>query len=141
MYDEELHLSENYNWAFKNVYEFKKVNDFNHALLYSVSDLVIHPSFAEGGLGVFPLFEAASLNKLCLMNEGTHTRELVEQYPFLVDLCVDFNFPVIVANKINYFLNNEKKRNEYISQIQRIIIDKNNSIQDYKNYFIEEFKN
>ena len=108
LYDEELHLSENYNWAFKNVYEFKKVNDFNHALLYSVSDLVIHPSFAEGGLGVFPLFEAASLNKLCLMNEGTHTRELVEQYP-LVDLCVDFNFPVIVANKINYFLNNEKK--------------------------------
>ncbi len=139
--NEELHLSENYNWAFKNVYEFKKVNDFNHALLYSVSDLVIHSSFAEGGLGVFPLFEAASINKLCLMNEGTHTKELLECYPFLNDLCVDFNFPDIVADKMLYFLNNDKKRNEYISYIQKIIEEKNNSIQDYKNYFIEEFKN
>lgn len=54
-----------------------------HAALYHGAQLVIHPSFFEGGHGPFPFYEALSVGCPCLMARGPHTEELVAGEPEL----------------------------------------------------------
>ena len=54
-----------------------------HAALYHGAQLVIHPSFFEGGHGPFPFYEALSVGCPCLMARGPHTEELIAGEPEL----------------------------------------------------------
>jgi len=65
-----------YSWAVSNIFSLSRVPTKLHASLYSISELCIHPSFCEGGLGSYPMFEAASLGIPSLSNLGRHMLEL-----------------------------------------------------------------
>jgi glycosyltransferase involved in cell wall biosynthesis len=52
-----------------------------HASLYHCAELVVHTSVFEGGRGVFPFYEAISVGTPCLMADGPHVAELLEQAP------------------------------------------------------------
>ena len=68
-------LKHKYAWSIELVHEITRVSNRQHASLYALSDLILHPSFVEGGLGTYPQFEAASANKPTLNNKGRHTLE------------------------------------------------------------------
>jgi glycosyltransferase involved in cell wall biosynthesis len=46
-----------------------------HASFYHCAQLAVHPSFFEGGQGVFPFYEALSVGCPCIMADGPHTAE------------------------------------------------------------------
>ncbi len=52
-----------------------------HAALYHCGAVTVHPSFFEGGIGVFPFAESVSLGTPCVMARGPHTLELVDHEP------------------------------------------------------------
>ena len=68
-------LKSDYAHFLENLFEITRVSKEQHAILYQLADLILHPSYSEGGLGCYPQFEAASLGKPCLVNEGRHTEE------------------------------------------------------------------
>jgi glycosyltransferase involved in cell wall biosynthesis len=69
-------LKERYPWTVQKIHEITRVTNSQLACLCALSDLVIHPSFVEGGLGTYPQFEAASLGVPSLNNYGRHMQEL-----------------------------------------------------------------
>ena len=76
-----------YSWIADRTYSITRTDRANHSLLYQLSDLAIHPSFAEGGLGSYPQFEATSVGTPCLINRGRHSKELVEKVPEISECC------------------------------------------------------
>jgi len=91
-----------------NIFEIIRVSNKQHAMLYQISDLVIHPSFVEGGLRTYPQYEAASLNVPCLSQIGRHTKELNALYNNkLENVFCDFTNIKIALEKINILLNDE----------------------------------
>lgn len=62
-----------------------------HAAFYHLAELAIHPSIFEGGAGTFPFLEAASVGTPCLMADGPHQRELIDQTPGLAKFTFDPN--------------------------------------------------
>lgn len=54
-----------------------------HAAFYHCAAVAVHSAIFEGGRGVFPYYEAASVGTPCLMADGPHTRELIDQAPGL----------------------------------------------------------
>lgn len=52
-----------------------------HAALYHCAELTVHPSVFEGGRGVFPYYESISVGTPCLMADGPHVAEFIEQAP------------------------------------------------------------
>jgi glycosyltransferase involved in cell wall biosynthesis len=64
-------------WETERVYEMTRLSNLQHACMYSLSDVVLHPSFAEGGPTQYPASEAASVGVPSLTNLGRHTREML----------------------------------------------------------------
>lgn len=54
-----------------------------HAALMHCASLVVHASLFEGGHAPFPFYEAVSVGTPCLMADGPHIRELLEEEPEL----------------------------------------------------------
>jgi glycosyltransferase involved in cell wall biosynthesis len=94
------------------VHEITRVSEYQHAILYSISDLIIHPSFAEGGLGAYPQFEAESLDKPSLINKGRHLTELANNNQLELEeveiISTDFTNINATCGKIFTLLNNPK---------------------------------
>lgn len=59
--------------------------DVRAALLHCAT-AAIHPAFHETTYGAFGFFDAASVGTPCLIADGPHTRELLEDEPSLADL-------------------------------------------------------
>ena len=76
--DQRQYFDRKYSWFVDRVFEMSRLSASQHAFLYQLCDLVIHPSFVEGGPTLFPGAEAASVNRPSLTNKGRHTSELVE---------------------------------------------------------------
>jgi glycosyltransferase involved in cell wall biosynthesis len=72
-----------------------------HAALYHCAALAVHASFFEGGNGVFPFYEAVSLGTPCLMAEGPHIQEMLEDAPELERYVFDPYDHVGLASLIN----------------------------------------
>jgi glycosyltransferase involved in cell wall biosynthesis len=72
--------SSHYPWISLRVYEITRVSNLQHAFLYKMSDLVLHPSLVEGGSTLYPGSEAASLGIPSLINTGRHTREMIADH-------------------------------------------------------------
>lgn len=86
---------------FEDIHEFSRLNQRRHALLNYISDLVVHPSFVEGGDGAYPSFEAQSLNVPSVINAGRHTNAwpLAEKYGCVSDF-TDLNSTAKVIYKL-----------------------------------------
>jgi glycosyltransferase involved in cell wall biosynthesis len=52
-----------------------------HAAFYHCAELAVHPSIFEGGLGVFPFYEAVSVGTPCIMAAGPHMAEFLKVVP------------------------------------------------------------
>lgn len=136
-FDERILDLETLNWVYTHCYQISRVNNFNHALLYTMSDLVMHPSYAEGGHGVYPLFEAASVGTPCLMNVGRHTDEILMNSPKLRANILDFSnydefetelkrcisdqshLHMMLSNAVSIANNDKESISQYLSVLQR----------------------
>jgi len=98
-------LINRFSWCTERVYEISRVSDIQHAYLYAISDLVLHPSLVEGGLGTYPQFEAASLNVPSLNNFGRHVSELADSTESSLDVTIaDFSAIPETVKKIRGLL-------------------------------------
>lgn len=105
-----------YAWANSLVFEMQRLEGRQHAYIYSIADLVIHPSFVEGGMGTYPMFEAASLNVPSLSNMGRHMLELQKKYAKDIDsLCVDLVDTEATSEKMFALLTNTELRKSNVS--------------------------
>jgi hypothetical protein len=110
-----------YPWAQSLVYEFNKLTNQQHAYIYAISNLTIHPSFTEGGLGTYPMFESASLNISTLCNVGRHMIELEKNSgKSLEPLCIDLTNPNKSAEEIFKMITIKKLRTDCIKVINSI---------------------
>jgi len=107
------HLSE-------NIINISRVSNKQLAYLYLISDLVLHPSYVEGGLGSSPQFEACSVGTPCLVNYGRHTQEGAKYFNLDNSSYVcNFNNINDTHYKILLLLNNTKIREQNIEEISR----------------------
>lgn len=60
-----------------------------HAALYHCAEVTVHPSVFEGGRGVFPYYESISVGTPCLMADGPHVAEFMEDAPELAPFVFD----------------------------------------------------
>ena len=74
-------IKNRYFWAKQRTYEILRTPNSIHAHLYLLADLVIHPSYNEGGVGAYPAYEGTSLRVPVIMNNGPHTQELLSDHP------------------------------------------------------------
>lgn len=83
-------IKDRYSWSTNRIYELSRLSTIQHMCIYRISSLVLHPSLVEGGVGVYPTFEAASVGIPSLMNSGRHTSELIDQFTEATELVTDF---------------------------------------------------
>lgn len=105
------------------LHEITRVSQAQHALLHSISDLAIHPSFVEGGLGAYPQFEAESLDRPSLVNRGRHIDEMIRA-GMLNDseveiISADFTNKDFACQKINILLTVPQAAEENIECIRK----------------------
>jgi glycosyltransferase involved in cell wall biosynthesis len=79
-----------------------------HAALYHCAEAAIHPSLFEGGLGVFPFFEAVSLGVPCAMALGPHVDEFLQRQPDVAPEVFDANDPNELAQLIIRIMNDRE---------------------------------
>lgn len=97
-------LMDRYPRLHEHLFQLTRLSNKDHALVYQLADLVIHPSHAEGGGIPYPVHEAASLDTPCLINIGRHTHEAVAAHPALASLTFDISQPETAAQRIRQTL-------------------------------------
>lgn len=60
-----------------------------HAAFYHCAEVTVHPSVFEGGRGVFPYYESISVGTPCLMADGPHVAEFMQDAPELAPYVFD----------------------------------------------------
>jgi len=131
-------IKEKYFHLHENIFEITRVSNKQHAMLYCLSDLVLHPSYTEGGLGSYPQFEAASLNRPCLVNRGPHTDELCSVFGKKMEKVVcDFTNIEYTVSKIIDILSNPSAREENIQINSSAYIDWKDVAKKYENLFLK----
>lgn len=128
-----------YPRIYERVHEITRVSNKQHALLYYVSDLVLHPSYVEGGLGVYPQFEAASVGTAALINLGRHVQEQLSVAGCSASNCVDFTQIDVVVERIIALMKSEQLRRENIQDSIRLAIPWALSASKYADIFKREW--
>lgn len=116
----------------------KRVTNNQHKFLIQNSDLIIHPSYVEGGQGAFPMFEAAAMGVPSLVNWGRHIEEFKKFYPnenSLDKISVDFDKDLAVKEKICDLLYNREKINENISAVAKLNYKWSDTAMNYVRIF------
>ncbi len=117
-------FSGKYSWETERVYEMTRLSNIQHACMYSVSDIVLHPSFAEGGPTPYPASEAASLGIPSLTNLGRHTIEMLERDGGgLACTVADFLKKDQTVQQILNLLTDQKLREENVLNIENARVD------------------
>lgn len=117
------------------IHEFYRLSNRDHATIYQLSDLVVHPSHAEGGAFPYPLFEAASLGVPCLVNRGRHLDEALESCPDLACAVFDVNRPAEAVQKIDRCLQEPEWRNHILKAARSAWRDWDDAAQEYCRVF------
>jgi glycosyltransferase involved in cell wall biosynthesis len=91
-----------------------------HAAFYHCAELAVHPSIFEGGLGVFPYYEAVSVGTPCIMAAGPHVTEFVNEVPEMARYVFDPNDADALAAMI---LNVSSNRGE-VMDIQKRVFER-----------------
>lgn len=71
-----------------------------HAAFYHCAELTVHPSVFEGGGVPFPFSEGISVGTPCLMADGPHVREMIEDWPEMAPYVFDPNAADALADMI-----------------------------------------
>lgn len=108
-----------YAWETERVYEMTRLSNLQHACMYSLSDVVLHPSFAEGGPTQYPASEAASVGVPSLTNLGRHTREmLARDGDSLACVVADFLKRDETVSSILRLIRDPRAREENVSMVE-----------------------
>jgi glycosyltransferase involved in cell wall biosynthesis len=102
----------------EQLHELTRLSNRDHALIYQLSDLVVHPSHAEGGALPYPLFEAASVGVPCLVNRGRHLDEALTQHPGLSCAVFDVNNPPAAMESIDDVLKHPSRRQQILTEVK-----------------------
>lgn len=131
-------LKNKYSYLYEKFFEITRVSSKQHAFLYSISNLVLHPSFVEGGLGSYPQFEAASVGTPALINRGRHTDEMIDVFgEELSQIVCDFTNIDLTISKIKELLFDDLKIQENIKIIKSAYLDWKDVSSKYEKTFIE----
>ncbi|AIL66194.1 Glycosyl transferase, group 1 family protein (plasmid) [Rickettsiales bacterium Ac37b] len=126
-----------YPWAYGCIFEMNRVTTEQHAYIYAISDLAVHPSFVEGGLGTYPMFESASVGVPSLSHIGRHMLELEDDCNKSLEImCIDLLTLDKAVETIMNMLTNASLRSKNIELINSIKIN----WQDIGNKYTELFK-
>jgi len=132
-------LKDQYSHFHENIIEINRVSNKQHALLYKIADLTLHPSYAEGGLGCFPQFESASVGTPCLVNRGRHTDEMVlELNENLKHIVYDFTDVNSLYSAICQILNSQEHQKENIQNIMNSYRSWKEASKEYETLFLQE---
>jgi len=135
-------LKEKYAHFHENIVEINRVSNKQHALLYLISDLALHPSYAEGGLGTYPQFEAASVGTPCIINRGRHTDEMIKVFDTnLSKIVSDFTDTETSVQKIIDLLDNKKLSSDNVQLIMNSHRSWTTASQEYETIFTKESSN
>mgnify|MGYP001248146147 CR=1 FL=1 len=128
-----------YTWAVPNLYEFNRVTNLQHACLYKISDIALHPSNLEGGPSLYPASEAASIGIPSLTNVGRHTDELIKsEGRFLEENIANFSNINKTMERIIVLLKNENIAKKNVENILNSQIHWRESSQKYCELFLEQ---
>lgn len=107
-----------YPELYESVVEMRRLPNDQHALCTAVSDIVLHPSFVEGGLGSYSMFEAASVGVPSLTNEGRYTEELQGEVGGGINLAFcDFTDLAVSVDKIHRVLSDRLLAEEVVKEV------------------------
>ena len=109
-----LQVVSKYPRLHEHTYELTRLSNKDHALIYQLADLVVHPSHAEGGLP-YPIHEAASLGVASLVNDGRHMREALRAIPELGVLTFDISKPRKAAREIRDVLASPERQTKMLA--------------------------
>ncbi len=125
-----------YPALYERIHEITRVSNPQHALLYYISDLVMHPSYVEGGRGVYPQFEAASVGTPSLVNLGRH---VFEQSPQAMSTpthyAVDFTNTQELQRRIHELMSSEEARQLNLMETRQLSICWADSAKKYGETF------
>jgi hypothetical protein len=117
----------------------KRVSNKQHEYLMRNSDLIIHPSYVEGGQGAFSMFEAALMNKPSIINWGRHVEEFKKFHPGVEDLIgkfsVDFDKVSSVEQLIHDLLFDNVKIKDNIEIVRGLVYSWTDSATRYEEIF------
>lgn len=123
-------------WAVDKVYEFSRLTDLQHACMYCICDLLLHPSFVEGGPTLYPAAEAASLGKPSLTNSGRHTQEMIERDgPQMAEVVADFTRKEETVKRIQDLLTNADAARRNVELIRKSMIPWSSAAAQYAEVF------
>jgi glycosyltransferase involved in cell wall biosynthesis len=131
-------INEDFPYLSESVCMLRRVTNKQHQFLIQSSDLIIHPSYVEGGQGSFSMFEAAMMNKPSLVNWGRHIEEFKFFSPCentLGKFSVDFDKSDSVKEIICSLLYDEKLASENVEIIKKL----NYSWADSASRYVEVF--
>lgn len=111
-----------YPLLYERLHEITRVPASQHAMLYYIADLVLHPSYAEGGLGVYPQFEAASVGTPSLVNIGRHVLEQEKFCKNIDSTSADFSEIEATAAKVRLLMNSQIEREKNLEETKSISV-------------------
>lgn len=85
-----------------------------HAAFYHCAEVTVHPSVFEGGRGVFPYYESISVGTPCLMADGPHVVEFMQDAPELAPFVFDPND----AQQLARILLDTSRRRDEVTALQ-----------------------
>ena len=127
-----------YPWFLDRVFEITRVSNLQHAHIYMMSDLVLHPSYIEGGMGSYPQYEAASLGIPSLMNSGRHMEYLKDFSEVDISkFTVSFENFEDFSSKVYTLLHSESTIRDNILESKSTIVTWTSAAEKYKQQFFK----
>ncbi|MCG6349099.1 glycosyltransferase [Vibrio fluvialis] len=126
---------------YERIHEITRLENRLHASLYHLSDIILHPSHVEGGLGAYPQFEAASLGKPSLINVGRHVYEMESSGYNISLIASNFsNFDETIS-RINSLIYNEGDVNANVKEVIKNKTSWDEAAKNYEDIFFEVNEN
>ena len=128
-------IKNKYPLLYERLHEIIRVSNKQLAQLYYMTDLVLHPSYVEGGLGVYPQFEAASVGTPCLVNIGRHVLEHGPHDLPPLYTSIDFVNTQATIEKIERLMDSHSEQQHNIMESHELAISWKDSAKKYDDIF------
>ena len=128
-------IKEKYPLLYERLHEIIRVSNKQLAQLYYMTDLVLHPSYVEGGLGVYPQFEAASVGTPSLVNIGRHILEHGKEGSPPLHTSIDFVNTKATIETIERLMNSQSEQQFNIMESKELAISWKDSAKKYDDIF------
>lgn len=121
-----------YPKLYEKISVLPRLSNADHSVLIKNSDLVIHSSYAEGGLGAYSAYEAASCDVPSLINCGRHTNEMSDYHNMEFYGVCDFTRYDLFKHKLQELLSNEDAKKLTVKQYKSTYIDWRTCCQQFE---------